>query len=142
MSTSHGSDQESSGSSRYGGGRVGGEGHEPSASREGDYGVEAPPDDHTPPDGSYEPETPPVPTTSIFTRTDGVVAWQCCLQKPGARAESIEVLASHCGIGMNAAAWYAIADRLSQGEGKWKPFHREGWRQWLYRDPYRAQDRG
>ena len=87
-------------------------------------------------------QTPPVPTTSIFTRTDGVVAWQCCLQEPEARAESIEVHASHCGIGMNAAAWYAIADRLSQREGQWRPFHREGWRQWLYRDPYRAQDRG
>ena len=88
-------------------------------------------------------ETPPVPTTSIFTRTDGVVAWQCCLQQAGRRAESIEVAhASHMGIGMNAAAWYAVADRLAQRDGRWKPFHRDGWRQWLYRDPYRAQDRG
>ena len=87
-------------------------------------------------------ETPPVPTTSIFTRSDGVVAWQCCLQQPEARAESIEVHASHIGIGMNAAAWYAVADRLAQREGRWKPFHREGWRQWLYRDAYRAEDRG
>ena len=88
-------------------------------------------------------ETPPVPTTSIFTRTDGVVAWQCCLQAPERRAESIEVVhASHMGIGMNAAAWYAVADRLGQRDGRWKPFHREGWRQWLYRDPYRAEDRG
>ena len=83
-------------------------------------------------------ETPPVPTTSIFTRTDGVVAWQCCLQQREAHAESIEVHASHMGIGMNAAAWYAIADRLGQREGEWQPFHREGWRQWLYRDPYRG----
>lgn len=88
-------------------------------------------------------ETPPVPTTSIFTRTDGVVAWQCCLQQAQPRAESIEVAhASHMGIGMNAAAWYAVADRLAQRDGRWKPFHREGWRQWLYRDPYRDQDRG
>jgi pimeloyl-ACP methyl ester carboxylesterase len=87
-------------------------------------------------------ETPPVPTTSIFTRTDGVVAWQCCLQQREAHAESIEVHASHMGIGMNAAAWYAVADRLAQREGRWKPFHRDGWRQWLYRDPYRAEDRG
>jgi pimeloyl-ACP methyl ester carboxylesterase len=86
-------------------------------------------------------ETPPVPTTSIFTRTDGVVAWQCCLQPREARAESIEVHASHFGIGMNGAAWYAVADRLAQPEGRWQPFHREGWRQWVYRDPYRAQDR-
>jgi pimeloyl-ACP methyl ester carboxylesterase len=87
-------------------------------------------------------ETPPVPTTSIFTRTDGIVAWQCCLQAAEPRAESIEVQASHMGIGLNAAAWYAVADRLAQRDGRWKPFHREGWRRVVYRDPYRAADRG
>jgi len=87
-------------------------------------------------------ETPPVPTTSIYTRTDGIVAWQCCLQPRESRAESIEVQASHLGIGLNAAAWFAVADRLSQPEGRWKPFHRKGWREWLYRDPYRDADRG
>ena len=87
-------------------------------------------------------QTPPVPTTSIYTRTDGFVAWQCCLQRREARAESIEVQASHLGIGLNAASWFAVADRLSQPEGRWKPFHRKGWREWLYRDPYRDADRG
>jgi hypothetical protein len=85
-------------------------------------------------------EAPPVPTTSIFSRTDGIVAWPCCLQEPGPKAESIEVAASHIGMGLNPAAWYAIADRLAQREGRWKPFHREGWREWIYRDPYRAVD--
>src|SRR6185295_16086859 len=37
---------------------------------------------------------PPVPTTSIFSRSDGIVAWQCCLQPAGERAESIEIQAS------------------------------------------------
>jgi len=87
-------------------------------------------------------ETPPVPTTSIFSRSDGIVAWQCCLQQADECAESIEVQASHLGIGMHPAAWYAVADRLGQREGKWRPFHRRGWRQWLYRDPYRAADLG
>jgi pimeloyl-ACP methyl ester carboxylesterase len=82
---------------------------------------------------------PPVPTTSIFSRTDGIVAWRCCLQPAAERAESIEIQASHLGIGMHAAAWYAIADRLAQPEGRWSPFHRLGWRQWLYHDPYRAE---
>jgi pimeloyl-ACP methyl ester carboxylesterase len=86
-------------------------------------------------------KTPPVPTTSIFSRTDGIVAWQCCLQAREKQAESIEVQASHFGIGMHPASWYAVADRLAQPEGAWRPFHREGWREWLYRDPYRAQDR-
>jgi pimeloyl-ACP methyl ester carboxylesterase len=81
---------------------------------------------------------PPVPTTSIFSRSDGIVAWRCCMQEKGPRAESIEVPASHIGIGLNPAAWFAVADRLAQDEGRWSPFHREGWRQWIYGDPYRA----
>ena len=42
---------------------------------------------------------PPVPTTSIYSRTDGVVAWPCCVEKEGPRAENIEVEASHLGNG-------------------------------------------
>lgn len=87
-------------------------------------------------------EAPPVPTTSVFSRSDGIVAWRCCLQPPQALAESIEVTASHIGMGLNPAAWYAVADRLTQREGKWRPFHRDGWRSWLYRDPYRDSDPG
>jgi len=86
--------------------------------------------------------TPPVPTTSIFSRTDGIVAWQCCAQPSEKHAESIEVQASHLGIGMHPAVWYAVADRLAQPEGRWQPFHRDGWREWLYQDPFRAADRG
>lgn len=87
-------------------------------------------------------QPPPVPTTSIFSRSDGIVAWPCCVQEAGPQCESIEVAASHIGMGLNPATWFAIADRLAQREGQWAPFHRDGWRQWLYRDPYRAVDRG
>ena len=82
-------------------------------------------------------EPPAVPTTSIFSRTDGVVAWQCCVQDSQGRAENIEVAASHFGIGVNPATWFAVADRLAQPEGAWRPFHREGWRRWVYADPHR-----
>jgi len=87
-------------------------------------------------------DAPPVPTTSVFSRTDGIVAWPCCVQERGALAESIEVTASHIGMGMNPVTWYALADRLAQPEGRWKPFHREGWRKHLFNDPYRAGDPG
>jgi pimeloyl-ACP methyl ester carboxylesterase len=83
---------------------------------------------------------PPVPTTSIFSRSDGVVAWQCSFQKESARAENIEVVASHVGMGVNPAALFAVADRLAQPEGNWQRFHREGWRQWFYRDHTRLAD--
>jgi len=85
------------------------------------------------------PRVPPdhVPTTSIYSRSDGLVAWQACVEAPAAQRECIEVVGSHCGLGVNAAALHAIADRLAQPEGKWQPFDRSGWRSVLYPDPYR-----
>ena len=71
-------------------------------------------------------EAPPVPTTSILTKTDGVVHWRGSVQEDGEDNENIEVIASHCGLGVNPAAVYAIADRLAQDEGAWKPFEARG----------------
>jgi hypothetical protein len=84
-------------------------------------------------------EAPPVPTTSIFSRTDGICAWQACLNKDGPQAENIEVYGSHCGLGHHPAAVYAIADRLAQPEGAWKKFDRNrGWRHLVFPDWQRA----
>jgi pimeloyl-ACP methyl ester carboxylesterase len=69
----------------------------------------------------------PVPTTSIFSRTDGIVNWQTSLVKPSPTAENIEVcLASHVGLGVNPAVLWAVADRLAQPEGEFLPFDRSG----------------
>lgn len=69
----------------------------------------------------------PVPTTSIYSKTDGVVNWRTCLVNPSGSAENIEVyLASHIGMGVNAAALWALADRLAQAEGEFSPFRRSG----------------
>ena len=84
-------------------------------------------------------QPPSIPTTSIYSRTDGVVAWQLSHQTPGTLAENIEVVASHVGIGLNPTALYAVADRLSQPEGKWRSFDRSGWRQYFYRDTERGE---
>ena len=78
---------------------------------------------------------PPVPTTSIDSRSDGVVAWQSSVQPSGAGAENIEVEASHIGLAVNPVALYAIADRLAQPAGQWRPFERSDLMQWLYPDP-------
>ena len=86
-------------------------------------------------------ERPRVPTTSIFSRTDGVVAWQCSVEEETASSENIEVHASHVGMGMNPTALYAVADRLAQAEGQWKRFHHaehRGLKKLLYLDPQRA----
>ena len=83
-------------------------------------------------------EAPPVPTTSIFSRTDGICAWQSCLNADGPTSENIEVVGSHCGLGHHPAAVYAIADRLAQPEGDWKKFNRSGWRRMAFPDWQRA----
>ena len=80
---------------------------------------------------------PPVPTTAIFSRTDGICAWQGCREQASAMSESIEVESSHCGMGHHPAAVYAVADRLAQREGEWAPFDRSGWRSVVYPDPDR-----
>lgn len=82
-------------------------------------------------------EPPPVPTTSIYSRTDGVVAWQGCLNPAHPRAENVEVEGAHCGLGHNPLALAVIADRLAQPDGLWKPWERTGVRRMLYRDPGR-----
>jgi alpha/beta hydrolase fold len=87
--------------------------------------------------GAALSETPPVPTTAIFSRSDGICAWQGCMEKPSARSENIEVESSHCGMGHHPAVVYAVADRLAQPEGKWAPLDRSGWRSMVYPDPNR-----
>ncbi|MEJ8821044.1 alpha/beta hydrolase [Variovorax humicola] len=85
--------------------------------------------------------TPGVPTTSIFSRSDGVVSWRCSVEKTGHRSENIEVFGSHVGLGFNPAVLYAVADRLAQAEGAWKPFERGHLGPLVYPDPAR-DDRG
>lgn len=75
---------------------------------------------------------PPVPSTAIYTRGDGIVAWQNCVEPAAPTTDNIEVLGSHCGLGVNPAVLYAIADRLAQPEGEWKPFERSGLRALVY----------
>jgi pimeloyl-ACP methyl ester carboxylesterase len=80
-------------------------------------------------------ESPPVPTSSVYSKTDGIVAWQCSIQDPAhakAPTENIELMASHFGIGFNALAWYVIADRLGQAPSDWKPFNRSGMAKYFY----------
>jgi len=62
-----------------------------------------------------------VPTTSIFSRSDGVVAWQACIQDGGGRhTENIEVEGSHCGLVWNPEVLSVVADRLQQPRNGWK----------------------
>jgi pimeloyl-ACP methyl ester carboxylesterase len=82
----------------------------------------------------------PVPATSIYSRTDGIVNWHTSLLRSSETAENIEVhLASHIGLGVNPAALWAVADRLAQPEGEFKHFDRSGPFAIAYGAPENAQ---
>lgn len=71
------------------------------------------------------PVAPTVPTSSICSRSDGLVAWQASIQAPDQAkpvTENIEFIASRIGLGLNASACRAMADHLAQAEGDWKSF--------------------
>jgi pimeloyl-ACP methyl ester carboxylesterase len=76
---------------------------------------------------------PPVPTTSIYSRSDGIVSWRCSLNDAGPLVENIEVPASHVGMGTNPLVLYAVADRLAQPIGQWRRFDVSGARRWFFR---------
>ena len=66
---------------------------------------------------------PPVPTTSIYSRSDGIVAWQtCCHARRGSRVEDIEVTSSHVGMVWNSDVLNVVADRLAQPAGRWRRY--------------------
>jgi alpha-beta hydrolase superfamily lysophospholipase len=69
-------------------------------------------------------ECPPVPTTSIYSKTDGIVAWRGCIEKKTERSENVEVAASHLGMVSHSEVLRIIANRLAQPEGQWRPLRR------------------
>ncbi|MDB5868552.1 MAG: alpha/beta hydrolase [Polaromonas sp.] len=66
---------------------------------------------------------PPLPTTSIYSRSDGVVAWETCRHaKPSRQVQDIEIDGSHIGMGWNPAVLKIVADRLGQQPANWQPY--------------------
>ncbi len=76
--------------------------------------------------GPARPAPPPVPLTSLFSRTDGIVPWQACLARPTCRSESIEVPTSHIGMGHHPSTLWVVGNRLAQPEGTWSPLEPNG----------------
>lgn len=69
----------------------------------------------------------PVPTTAIYSKSDGIVNWRNSALRPNHQSENIEILlASHAGLGVNPAVLWAIASRLALAEGSFQPFDRRG----------------
>ena len=58
---------------------------------------------------------PPVPTTAVYSRSDGICHWRTCLQQgEHPHVENLEIPGSHLGMGVNGKVLYAISERLSQ----------------------------
>jgi triacylglycerol esterase/lipase EstA (alpha/beta hydrolase family) len=63
-----------------------------------------------------------IPTTSIFSKEDGIGGWKACLNPKSSLAEKIQVEGSHLGAAWNLEVFSVLLDRLAQKEGQWKPF--------------------
>lgn len=86
-------------------------------------------------------QPPPVPSTAIYSRTDGVAHWKACIDDyahDAIQTENIEVRGSHIGLGHNPQVLWVIADRLAQAEGCWQPFRKNNVHHLLYPNPHRA----
>ncbi|WP_371194404.1 esterase/lipase family protein [Glaciecola sp. SC05] len=71
---------------------------------------------------------PPVPSSAIYSRSDGVAHWKACTNmqiNPEDQAENIEVRGSHLGLGHNHEVIWIVANRLSQSEGTWEPYQKK-----------------
>ncbi len=63
-----------------------------------------------------------VPTTAIFTKEDGVVPWELCMEDEDEWHQNIQVRGSHLGLGVNPLVLQIIADRLKYDKGNWGYF--------------------
>ena len=66
-----------------------------------------------------------MPSTSVYSRWDGVVPWRACVEPETALHQNVEVRCSHLGFGVDPATLWLIADRLAapdQGSGQRVPF--------------------
>lgn len=70
-------------------------------------------------------EPPPVPSTAVYSKADGVVHWSACLEYRGERSENVEVHGSHTGMALNPLVFHVLADRLAQQPQQWRPFDRQ-----------------
>jgi pimeloyl-ACP methyl ester carboxylesterase len=64
---------------------------------------------------------PPVPTTSVYTKDDGIVNWRSCADPDDPEADNVEVQGAHATIGRNPRALAVMTERLARPEGCVEP---------------------
>jgi hypothetical protein len=55
-----------------------------------------------------------VPLTAVFSKRDGIVSWQACIDRSSPDVEHVEVSSTHLGMGVDPDVWAIVADRLSR----------------------------
>lgn len=55
----------------------------------------------------------PVPLTILYSRRDGIVSWQACIDHTSPSAEHVEISSTHLGMGFDPDVWAIVADRLA-----------------------------
>ena len=58
-----------------------------------------------------------VPSTAVYSRRDGIVAWQACIEPETELHANVEVRCGHLGLGVDLATLWLIADRLALPAG-------------------------
>jgi len=62
------------------------------------------------------------PSTSVYSRWDGIVSWRTCIEPETALHQNVEVRCSHLGFGVDPATLWLVADRLAAQPGQRAPF--------------------
>ncbi|MFK7732479.1 MAG: esterase/lipase family protein [Pseudomonadales bacterium] len=67
----------------------------------------------------------PVPSTSIYSKSDSIVAWQISRAASGPNQQNIHVPASHIGMAFSPLVVQVVLDRLQTPVDAWKAFEPE-----------------
>ncbi len=69
----------------------------------------------------------PIPTTAIYSKEDGIVPWQACMEKVVDEIhQNVRITGSHFGLGFNPQVWRIIENRLQYQVDNWRIYIDEG----------------
>ena len=66
-------------------------------------------------------KAPPVPATAIFTKGDGVVPWESCIDHETPNVRHVEVHTTHLGLGLHHRVFVEVAQALARGAALNRP---------------------
>lgn len=65
----------------------------------------------------------PVPTTAIYSKEDGIVPWEACMEPVEDELhQNIEIKGTHFGLGINLTVWAIAEDRLQYSAENWSKY--------------------